>query len=350
MGKTVGITYDLKNDWQRAGNDPGDINAEFDKPETVDRVVAALTRGGHTVKRIGNVHCLLAQVNNLDVDIIFNMCEGLSGRNRESQVPMVLEMHGIPYVGADALTLGMTLDKVMAKKLFLAEGIPTPRFFELHQGDDSAARNTLGFPLMVKTRHEGSSKGISRQSRVEGSGALARQAAMINDAYAQPALVEEFIKGTEFTVAVLGNDAPQAMPVVQVSIDGNMDLGDDFYTHDRIASASLQYVCPAPIPDDLTACIQALAVRVYICVGCRDFGRVDFRVDEAGNPYVLEINPLPSLDVQDVFNIFPNTFGSNYDEIVNKVVDLALARYNIVDEGSLGASVSLTKMLEGAKR
>ncbi|MCK5180561.1 MAG: hypothetical protein KAR32_13610, partial [Candidatus Omnitrophica bacterium] len=80
------------------------------------------------------------------------------------------------------------------------------------------------------------------------------------------------------------------------------------------------------------------------------FGRVDFRVDEAGNPYVLEINPLPSLDVQDVFNIFPNTFGSNYDEIVNKVVDLALARYNIVDEGSLGASVSLTEMLEGAKR
>ena len=350
MGKTVGITYDLKSDWQRAGNDPVDINAEFDKPETVDRVVAALTRGGHTVKRIGNVHSLLAQVDNLDVDIVFNMCEGLSGRNRESQVPMVLEMHGIPFAGADALTLGMTLDKVMAKKLFLAEGIPTPRFFELRQGDDVAALNTLGFPLMVKTRHEGSSKGISHQSRVEDDGALARQAAMINDAYAQPALVEEFIKGTEFTVAVLGNGAPQAMPVVQVSIDGNIDLGDDFYTHDRIESASLRYICPAPISADLTLRIQAIAVRVYICVGCRDFGRVDFRVDEAGNPHVLEINPLPSLDVQDVFNIFPNTFGSNYDEIVNKVVDLALARYNIVDEVSLGASVSLTKMLEGVKR
>ena len=85
-------------------------------------------------------------------------------------------------------------------------------------------------------------------------------------------------------------------------------------------------------------------------VGDAGIGRVDFRVDAQDNPYVLEINPLPSLDVQDVFNIFPNTFGSNYDEIVNKVIDFALRRYNIIDEGSLGASVSLTKSLEGTRR
>ncbi len=350
MGKIIGITYDLKSEWQREGDDPVDINAEFDKPETVDRVVAALTRGGHTVRRIGNVRSLLSTIDALSVDIVFNMCEGVSGRNRESQVPMLLEMHNIPYVGADAMTLSVTLDKVMAKKLFIADGIPTPRFFEIRAGDDIEELDTLGFPLMVKTRHEGSSKGISRQSRVTDAAALARQAAMINDTYAQPALVEEFIKGTEFTVAVLGNDVPQAMPVVQVSIDGTVELGDQFYAHDRITSDSLQYVCPAPVSDGLTARIQELAVRAYTCVGCRDFGRVDFRVDDAGNPYVLEINPLPSLDVQDVFNVFPQTFGSNYDEILNKVVDLALRRYNIIDEGLLGSRVSLTKILEGARR
>ncbi|MCK5081954.1 MAG: ATP-grasp domain-containing protein, partial [Candidatus Omnitrophica bacterium] len=214
--------------------------------------------------------------------------------------------------------------------------------------DDLDEANTIGFPLMVKTRHEGSSKGISKQSRVEDSDELKRQANMINNTYDQPALVEEFIRGSEFTVAVLGNDAPQAMPVVQISIDDKVDLGDEFYAHDRIACDGLQYICPAKISDGLTARIQELAVRVFKCVGCRDFGRVDFRVDNQGCPYVLEINPLPSLDVKDVFNIFPNVFGSNYDEIVNKILDFALRRYSIIDEGSLGASVSLTETLKGA--
>ena len=200
---------------------------------------------------------------------------------------------------------------------------------------------------MVKTRHEGSSKGISKQSRVEDLDGLERQASMINTLYGQPALVEEFIQGMEFTVAVLGNDEPQAMPVVQVSIDGRVDLGDEFYAHERITSDTLQYVCPARISDDLTARIQALAVRVFQCVGCRDFGRVDFRVDGQGNPYVLEINPLPSLDVKDVFNIFPNVLGSNYDETINKVVDFALKRYHITEEAPLGAPVPLTRNLGG---
>ena len=100
MGKIIGITYDLKSDWQRSGDDPADMNAEFDKPETVERVVTAFERGGHMVKRIGNINSLLAQVDDLDVDIVFNMCEGISGRNRESQVPIILEMKGIPFVGS----------------------------------------------------------------------------------------------------------------------------------------------------------------------------------------------------------------------------------------------------------
>ncbi len=349
MGKVIGITYDLKSDWELQSNDPTDTNAEFDKPETIERVITALENGGHTVKRIGNINALLAQIESLDVDIVFNMCEGARGRNRESQVPVMLEMKGIPFVGADGLTLAATLDKVMAKRLFISEGISTPRFFEANPGDDLDEINTIGFPLMVKTRHEGSSKGISGESRVNNIEELRRQVDLINNIYDQPALVEEFISGTEFTVAVLGNDDPKAMPVVQVSIDGNVELGEEFYTHGRIASDSLQYICPANIMNELTARIQALAVRVYKCVECRDFGRVDFRVDEKGHLYVLEINPLPSLDVQDVFNIFPNVFGSNYDEIVNKVVDFALKRYNIIDEGSLSANLSLDKCMEELK-
>jgi len=331
---TIGITYDLKSDWRRKADDPDDINAEFDKPETLQRVFSALLRGGHRIKKIGNVEDLLKQIDELDVDIVFNLCEGMTGRNRESQVPVLLEMKGIPFVGSDGLTMGITLDKVVAKKLFISEGIPTPRFFEIKKGDDLKKRNTLHFPLMVKTRHEGSSKGISQHSRVEDNAALIRQIDKINTAYRQPALVEEFINGTEFTVAVIGNEEPCAMPVVQISIDGKVELGKEFYAHERIASDSLQYICPAKISNDLTELIQELAVRAYQCVECRDFGRVDFRVDNKGNPYVLEINPLPSLDIQDVFNIFPKALGSNYDGIINKVVNFALKRYNIQNDRS----------------
>lgn len=332
--KIIGLTYDLKGDWKRADNDPDDVNAEFDKPETLERVITALENGGHRVQKIGNIDDLLEQINDLNVDIVFNLCEGISGRNRESQVPVFLEMKGIPFVGGDGLSLGMTLDKIIAKKLFLSEGIPTPRFFEIKNVNDIEKYQNIDFPLIVKTRHEGSSKGISQKSRVENIESLKRQVELINNTYGQPALVEEFIRGTEFTVAVLGNDEPQAMPVVQISIDGRLNLGDEFYTHERIACDKLQYICPAEISPELTKKIQDLAVRVYKCVECRDFGRVDFRIDEQGNPYVLEINPLPSLDVQDVFNIFPNVMGSNYDEVINQVVDFALKRYGLLHNES----------------
>lgn len=329
MGKTIGLTYNLKTDWVRGPNDPHDINAELDKPHTIERVIQAFETGGHRVKKIGNVHQLLSQLDHLDVDIVFNICEGTAGRNRESQVPMLLELKGIPYVGADALTLGITLDKVVAKQLFIAEGIPTARYFVADGTGDLEKQNTIGYPMIVKTIHEGSSKGISQDSRVENFEGLKRQVQLINAVYKQPALVEEFIKGTEFTVAVLGNEPPRAMPIVQVSIDGDTNLGDEFYTFERISSSALQYVCPAKISAELTRKIQDLAVRVYQCVGCRDFGRVDFRVDQKGNPYVLEINPLPSLDPQDSFSIFPKVVGSSYDAVLNQVLGFALTRYGL---------------------
>jgi len=327
MGKKIGITYDLKTDWEVNPEDPKDISAEFDKPETVESVVTALESGGHTVKRIGNVENLLAQIDGLDVDIVFNICEGIAGRNRESQVPMILEMKGIPYVGADALTLGLTLDKVVAKKVFIAEGIPTPTYFVATEEDDLELLNTIGYPLIVKTRHEGSSKGIDLKSRVETLEELKDQVAFINCKYHQPALVEEFISGTEFTIPVIGNYPPEAMPIVQVSIGGSTELGARYYTNDHIYSSDLQYVCPARISEPMTKKMQDLAVRVFRAVDCRDWGRVDFRADSKGNLYVLEINPLPTLDSTDAFNLFPQVIGSTYDAIVNRIVDFALERY-----------------------
>jgi len=322
----VGLTYDLRGDWVWRETDPRDANAEFDKPETIAELTAALESAGHTVIRIGNVYNLFQQLSRLDVDIVLNICEGLQGRNRESQVPILLEMNGIPYVGSDALTLGLTLDKSLAKKCFQADGIPTPRSFVAYHSDDLERQNQIGFPLIVKTCYEGTSKGLTDQSRVNDYVQLKEQVDFITCTYRQPALVEEFIPGMEFTVAVLGNGPYEAMPVVQVCIDGKVELGDLFYTFDYVTSASLRYICPAEISKRLQKELKDLAVRTYQSVGCRDLGRVDFRVDSRLRPYVLEINPLPCLGHEDIFNVFPQVIGSTYDQIINRILSIAAER------------------------
>jgi D-alanine-D-alanine ligase len=325
--KTVGLTYDLKTDYKLKDGDPPDAYAEFDHPSTIDVIAKAIESQGFKTKRIGNVSDLLEKIDTLKVDIVFNISEGLSGRNRESQVPMLLELKDIPFVGADPLTLGMTLDKVIAKKIFLADKIPTPKFFEIRSLDSFTDTDHMHFPMIVKPRFEGSSKGLSESSRVESLEQLKKQAGYIIETYKQPALVEEFISGQEFTVAVVGNDPGEALPPVQISIDGDLNLQDKFYTFSRITSNRLEYVCPAPIEKKLAAKLQDLALRVYTTVDCLDFGRVDFRVDAKGNPYVLEINPLPSLSTEDVFPLVAKAVGLTYEEIIGKILRAALKRH-----------------------
>jgi D-alanine-D-alanine ligase len=327
--KKVGLTYDLKTDYEFKEDDPPDANAEFDHPSTIKVIAKAIESQGFHVKRIGNVLNLLEKIDHLDVDIVFNISEGLTGRNRESQVPILLEMADIPFVGADALSLGISLDKVMAKKLFLAEGIPTPKFTEIKSLDAMAHLDHMKFPLFVKPRFEGSSKGLCDASRVENEEELQKQVEHTITTYKQPALIEEFIRGEEFTVAIVGNESPEVMPIVQIKIDGKLKLKDKFYTFGHIKSDTLEYVCPAHINDNLKKKIEALALKTYNAIECRDFGRVDFRVDEKGNPYVLEINPLPSLSTEDVFMTVAKEVGITYEEMIGKILRSALERYSL---------------------
>ncbi len=327
--KTIGLTYDLKTDYEFKEGDPPDANAEFDHPTTIGAIANAIKSQGYKVKKIGNAANLLEKINNIDVDIVFNISEGVSGRNRESQVPILLEMAGIPFVGADALTLGLTLDKIMAKKVFIAEGVPTPKFLEIKNLDSFAGTDHLKFPFIVKPRFEGSSKGLNENSRVENMEELKNQARYIINTYKQPALIEEFISGQEFTVAIIGNEPAIVMPVIQIKIDGQLKLNNKFYTFARITSNRLEYVCPAHISEELNKKISDIALKAYNAVECYDFGRVDFRVDNEGNPYVLEINPLPSLSTEDVFPIVAKQAGLSYEQMIGKIISSALKRYNL---------------------
>jgi D-alanine-D-alanine ligase len=329
MSKIVGLTYDLKADYKFKEGDPEDANAEFDAKSTIAVIAKALEKGGNKVLKIGNVNNLLERLHDLSVDIVFNISEGLSGRNRESQVPILLEMKGIPFVGSDGLTLGATLDKVIAKKILLSEGIPTPRFMEARDTQSLENLDHLKFPLIVKPRYEGSSKGLSDQSRVENKADLKKQVEFVVENYRQPALIEEFISGSEYTVAIIGNDPPEVLPPVQIKIDGRFKLDDKFYTFARIKSDRLEYVCPENMPKELKEKISDLAMRSYLALECRDFGRVDFRVDNSGKPYVLELNPLPSLSSEDVFMTIAKHMGVTHESLLNRILNYALERYGL---------------------
>ena len=328
MGWRVGLTYNVKTEYVFRPGDPPDANAEFDHPDTIGVIEQAIRAGGHEVVRFGNARALLERLDELkQVDIVFNIAEGFEGRNRESQVPIILEMMRVPFVGADGLTLGMTLDKIITKKILIAEGIPTPRFVEIADPEKSW-RIDLGYPLIVKPRYEGSSKGLRKTSLVTTPDELARQARWVIETYHQPALVEEFIEGKEVTVAIIGNDPPVAQPIAQIQIEGALELGRLFYTFDHIRSGA-DYICPAPIDEGLRKELEAVALKTYQAVECRDFGRVDIRVDRSGRPFVLEINPLPSLSTEDVFMCVAKALGVSYETIINQVLDAALARCQV---------------------
>jgi D-alanine-D-alanine ligase len=166
---------------------------------------------------------------------------------------------------------------------------------------------------------------------------LQRQVRWLMDTYKRASasvLVEEFIVGSEFTVAVIGNDPPEAYPVCQIALDGQTELGTKFFHWAYLRTGS-DYICPAPIPEALAKQMQELALRTYQAVDCRDFGRVDFRVDKQGRPWVLEINPLPSLSTEDVFNYIAKTKGLTHYQIINRILEAALARNGVTNGRSL---------------
>ena len=328
MSKLIGFTYDLKSDHPAAsGSEPDDLYAELDREETIDEVCTALASGGYRTLRIGNGRQLCERIREAQgCDLILNICEGVGNRNRESQVPAILDLYQIPYAGSDALTLGLTLDKGLAKKVFLTDNVPTPKFFLAGPDTDFENLDGMRFPFFVKPSHEGSSKGISDRSIVADKASLKQQVEDIFRLYRQPVLVEEFIRGGEFTVLVIGNDKPRALAPVQIQIAGHLEAGELVYTSRRLEGDDIVYVCPAKISPELDRRMRSIAVRAYQSLGCRDFSRVDFRTNEQGEAFVLEVNPLPALTVDDVFPLIAKAEGMSYNDLILSIIQEALVR------------------------
>ena len=327
MRLRVGITYNLKKDFSQREGQPIDFLEEFDSEETVDAIRGVLERDGHEVMKLGGDTGLIDRLRKTSIDIVFNIAEGLQGRNREAHIPALLEYLNIPYTGSDPLTLCLTLDKSMAKRVVISEGIPTPRFKKVEKMEDLHDID-LKYPLFAKLCYEGSSKGVRLDSKILDHWALKEKTEWLLETYGPPILVEEFVSGPEFTVGILGNENPAVLGVMQIEIKGSPP-DEAIYSLEvkREWEERVHYHCPPPVGPPLLKRIEEIALRCYRVLECRDVSRVDIRVDQDETPYFLEINPLPGLSpLYGDLPIMAGRMGWEYDRLVKTIFHHALKR------------------------
>jgi D-alanine-D-alanine ligase len=302
----IGLTFNLK-----PPGATGDRFEEFDSVETIEALEGALRANGHDPVRLGWGAELLDALQRTKVDGVFNIAEGIGGRGRESQVPAVLEMLGVPCSGSDPLAIGITLDKALAKLVAKAHGIPTAAWGVGGRG--SAA----GFPLFVKPSCEGSSMGITARS-------LCHTQAELDEAIARvsrygPVLVEEFLPGDEYTVGIVDGEVIAAMQVVprtqQKDFVYSIEVKRDY---ERLVEYKLV--------DD--ADVKQLALAVWRALELRDVARVDVRRDRNGVANFVEVNPLPGVHPKNSdLVILAKAAGWTYERLIGAVIASAERRW-----------------------
>jgi len=317
--------------------DIADTFAEWDDESTIDAIENALSLAGEVV-RLEATPDFPANLRAAQPDILFNFAEGMGGPSRESHVPAFCEFWGIPYTGSDPLTLGVCLDKARTKQVLVHHGIPTPDF----QVVDGPAhiRRSLELPVIVKPLHEGSSKGISTRSLCKTWDEVEAEVARLVERYSEPAIIERFLTGREFTVAILGNDGDgRTLPVVELDF-GVLPSGapplygfEAKWIWDGPHSPLELYQCPARCTPQLQSRIEEIAMAAFKVLRCRDWARIDIRCDESDNPYILEVNPLPGvLPDPDNNSCYPKAAraaGLSFDEVILAVLRAAATRYGI---------------------
>jgi D-alanine-D-alanine ligase len=350
----VALTFNAKPARQWEGNDNISLNAgdthplqtkltdtyaEWDTWETINAVKNAI-EVFHNVTLIEADEEAFQKLKTLKPDIVFNIAEGFNGVSREAQIPAILEMLNIPYTGSDPLTLSICLDKARTKEILTYHSIPTPKFF-IMDNYRQIEKTNLKFPLMVKPNMEGSGKGIYSSSLVKNQNELKKEIGRINSEYDQPALVEEFLSGREFTVAVIGNGAgANVLPIVEINFD---QFPKDFipiysfeakWILDTRENPLDVFACPALVSDELEDLIKSTVLKTYNVLRCRDWSRIDVRLDSNGIPNIIELNPLPGIlpdpEENSCFPKAARTAGYNYNDMINLVLFEAAKRYNLV--------------------
>jgi len=322
----VGLVYDLRSEYIAEGYSSEDV-AEFDSDETIDALEKTIQQCGYRTERIGHGKSLsLKLAAGHRWDMVFNVAEGIGGRCRESYVPALLEMYGIPYTFSDPLVCAMTLDKAMTKRWVAQYGLATPAFAVVEAIADIEAI-CLSYPLFAKPLAEGTGKGVDQNSRIENAAKLKAVCAELLNRYGQPVLVEEFLPGREFTVGILGTgEEACVLGTMEIEMISKDEAAIYSYLNKEECESRILY---HPLQDDpsLKEKVEQLALRCYQVLQCRDAGRVDIRCDGSGEPCFIEVNPLAGLHpTHSDLPMIATQEGVNYDTLIGTILKNAFER------------------------
>jgi D-alanine--D-alanine ligase len=343
----VALIANVKNEYEPDEEEPPDAGAEFDSIKTIEYIATALESDGHWVHFLQADYTLPESITNLHPHIVFNIAEGLQGDGREAHVPSLCELMGIPYTASQVVASAVSLDKTLCKRIWRDSGLPTARFYEIHNPAD-LDKVEIPFPLFVKPAREGSGMGISGSSIIRNRKELIKQVTYILETYHQPALVEEFLSGREFTVGFIGNPGSPAQrrqpqlydqdgyhwfPIME--IDSNTSVSPAVYGHDAKTrdigeEGAPGYLCPANISPELQDQLISLTKQAAEALNVCDASRVDIRLGADQKPYLMEINTLPGLnpELSDLC-IMAASEGLGYQTLITEILYLAAERYGM---------------------
>jgi D-alanine-D-alanine ligase len=347
-GWRVALVGNIKGKTILPPNAPHDAEAEFDSESTIQAICQAIESGGHHAFFLTGDATLPTQLQKAKPDICFNFAEGLCGDAREAQVPALFELLGFPYTGSRVLASAISLNKTLTKQVWRLKGLPTAPFQEFHRADEPLDA-ALQFPLFAKPVSEGTGKGIDENALVQNERQLRRRLDYLLDTYKEPALVETFLPGREFTVAVLGrSDAAlySRLPQTYASdgfhrfhpeeIDCRNAATSNIYSYQNKTinlddPRSGRFVCPAPIDTALEEELNTLAIQAHQAIGALDISRVDFRCDADGNPQLMEINTMPGMapNFSD-YCLIINASHFAYQDLILEVLYLAAGRWGLL--------------------
>jgi len=309
----------------------GQVCPEVYGRRPVERVAEGLEAGGHSVEIVEGDMTLPDRLRKLmpsdprtgaPTGFVFNMAYGIQGECRYTHVPAMLEMTGVPYTGSTPLGHALCLDKVVTKILIRDAGVPTPRWLVASQPEVDTG--DLRFPLIVKPRHESTSFGLRC---VTNQADLQDAIGDVLTQYQQDALVEEYIAGREVCIGLLGNDPVECLPLVELDFGGR-DLAA-FTWEDKMHTRldEPQKRCPADVDLKLADRMRQMAVDTFRACHCKDYARVDIRIDAEGNPFVLEINSMASLGPGASYALAARQGGYDFGALVCRILDVAHRRY-----------------------
>jgi D-alanine-D-alanine ligase len=325
----IAIIYN--KDFSNVINSFGMQNKEIYNERTVNNVAKALESYGHNVEIIdGNMNVIDSLKSFMPkvldgerMGMVFNMAYGIQGESRYTHIPAMLEMLGIPYVGSNPSGHALALDKVITKVIMQQQNIPTPKFWVYSSHDEDMSN--VEYPVIVKPKMESVSFGLKV---VDNEQDLKEAVKFIIDEFQQQALVEQFIRGREFAVGVIGNSPTEAFPVLEIDLENNPDA---IQSVEDKKHKPRQKICPANLPEKLAVQMQEESIKAFKALQLKDFARIDIRMDENDNFYILEINSMASLGASGSYPFAAKAAGLSYDALVNKMLEVA-AKRNFADK------------------